>query len=519
MKFPGVLAVILLLAVFPPHFDTAAQQPDFDDIFDSADDDFKEMKRRADEEFAQMKSEVDAEFGDLLANAWKEFELARGIVRDETPKPVDVPVARPDDVPPPLPEPEPEPAPAPPPEPLPEPTPEPAPPPPVQPEPEPPKETPSAPRPVPVPKKSGDPLSFNFYDTLVDITYDPAWNRNTTATVDQESIRAFWDRYSRTNYPDFLEQALSVKRELKLNDWGYCVLLDYFSAGICGAQSSERPLFIWFMLVHSGFDARIGFKDDRAYVLIPTANTVYQAPFYQMGDRRYFITLLGSAGGQVKSLFTYEGRHESAKNLIDFSMPVSPALGRKFERRNLRFSYLDREYSVPVDINENIVLFLDHYPQIDLPVYFEAALSADSGATLLDGLRPIIRDKPETEAVNILLRFVQTAFEYQTDDDQFGFENYLFPEESLFYPYCDCEDRSFLFANLVSALLGLDVIGLEYPGHIATAVRFTGTVRGDAVVYGGERYIICDPTYINANYGECMPNYKDTTPKVVFAKR
>ncbi|MFC1509365.1 hypothetical protein ACFL60_06740, partial [Candidatus Omnitrophota bacterium] len=94
-------------------------------------------------------------------------------------------------------------------------------------------------------------------------------------------------------------------------------------------------------------------------------------------------------------------------------------------------------------------------------------------------------------------------------------EKHFFVEETLFYPFCDCEDRSFLFAFLVTNLVGLDVLGLHYPGHVATAVKFSSDVRGDAVTYNNSKYIICDPTYINANYGECMPKFKNVTPKMV----
>ena len=84
------------------------------------------------------------------------------------------------------------------------------------------------------------------------------------------------------------------------------------------------------------------------------------------------------------------------------------------------------------------------------------------------------------DAVNVLLRFVQTGFSYLTDSEQFGREKFMFPEETLSYPYSDCEDRSFLFAYLVSSLLGLDVIGLDYPGHVATAVKFSSPVSPSA---------------------------------------
>jgi len=110
---------------------------------------------------------------------------------------------------------------------------------------------------------------------------------------------------------------------------------------------------------------------------------------------------------------------------------------------------------------------------------------------------------------------VQTGFKYQTDDNQFNRENYLLPEETLFYPYSDCEDRSFIFAYLVKRLIGLEVIGLGFPGHVATAVGFSSHVPGDHVVVNNKKFTVCDPTYINAVAGMTMPQYRGTTPEVI----
>ena len=121
----------------------------------------------------------------------------------------------------------------------------------------------------------------------------------------------------------------------------------------------------------------------------------------------------------------------------------------------------------------------------------------------------------EQKAINFLLRFVQTSLRYKTDEVQFGKENYLFPEETLYYPYSDCEDRSILFAWLVHSLLGMDVVGLDYPGHVATAVLFEGHVDGDSVTHNGKRYVIADPTYVNALIGMAMPNFKNEKPEVI----
>jgi hypothetical protein len=134
---------------------------------------------------------------------------------------------------------------------------------------------------------------------------------------------------------------------------------------------------------------------------------------------------------------------------------------------------------------------------------------------VLKQLKQILEGRSQAEAANILLRFVQTGFQYKTDAQQFGREKAFFPEETLYYPYCDCEDRSVLFSYLVRKLLKLEVLGLDYPGHVATAVRFQEEIPGDAISYDGKRYVICDPTYINADLGMAMPEFKDKKPQII----
>ncbi len=117
--------------------------------------------------------------------------------------------------------------------------------------------------------------------------------------------------------------------------------------------------------------------------------------------------------------------------------------------------------------------------------------------------------------MNIILRFVQTAFKYQTDQVQFGKEKAFFAEEIVFYPASDCEDRSILFAYLVQNILDLQVIALDYPGHISTAVMFDGDIKGDKIRFDNKTYIVCDPTYVNADVGMTMPRFKNVKPEII----
>ena len=95
----------------------------------------------------------------------------------------------------------------------------------------------------------------------------------------------------------------------------------------------------------------------------------------------------------------------------------------------------------------------------------------------------------------------------------------FFPAESLYYPYCDCEDRSILFAHLVRDLLGLEVVLLYYPGHLASAVCLNQPVHGDFLTVCGKRYVVCDPTYIGAPVGATMPGMDNKAAKVIMLSK
>ena len=115
-----------------------------------------------------------------------------------------------------------------------------------------------------------------------------------------------------------------------------------------------------------------------------------------------------------------------------------------------------------------------------------------------------------------LLNWVQTAFVYEYDDKVWGDDRAFFPEETLYYPYCDCEDRSILLSRLVRDLLGLKAMLIYYPGHLAMAVGFTQDVKGDYILLQGKKYVVCDPTYIGALVGVTMEGMDNETAKVIL---
>ncbi|MDR3296686.1 MAG: hypothetical protein LBS94_00425, partial [Prevotellaceae bacterium] len=101
-------------------------------------------------------------------------------------------------------------------------------------------------------------------------------------------------------------------------------------------------------------------------------------------------------------------------------------------------------------------------------------------------------------------------------DEQFGYEKWNFAEETIASDYSDCDDRAILFAQLVRRLLGMPVVLVYYPGvHLAAAVHFDNpAASGDYILVDSKKYLICDPTYSNADIGMAMPQLRETAVEV-----
>ena len=120
--------------------------------------------------------------------------------------------------------------------------------------------------------------------------------------------------------------------------------------------------------------------------------------------------------------------------------------------------------------------------------------------------------------VDILCHWVQTAFVYEYDDKVWGHDRAFFADETLYYPYCDCEDRSILLTRIVRDLLGLKCALVYYPEHLATAIAMGENVKGDFIRIDGVKYLVCDPTYIGASIGMTMPEMDNKSAKVIVLK-
>jgi hypothetical protein len=459
-----------------------------------AQDNYQKWLKKDQQQFNKFLEEEDRAFLDFLKKDWQEYLSAQGIVFDKKPKPKNIPVAKKKDKPEAplvdkikkvkdIPVPQKKPLPPPPPKP-------------------------------PV-KKQEHVITINYFGANVSVNYKRDFKLDLKSPINNEVICAAWQRMGSSKYKDLLKQLQNHKKQMALNDWGYVLLVHQTAKKIFPGSESKRNLFIWFLIIKSGYDAKIAYKENNIFLLLPNENLIYENRYVTLDNKKfYFISIDGKVNLDGK-VYTYNGKYEGANKLIALKLPAVPQITNKIISKSLHFKFKNKEYQIDVQYDNDIVDFFKKYPQTEIKIYFEAPISNYADYSLLNALKPHVKGKSELEAVNFLLRFIQTAFDYKTDDQQFGREKYLMPEETIFYPSSDCEDRSILFSYLVRHLLGMEIIVLDYPGHIATAVHFSSDIPGDVINYKGKKYTVCDPTYINADAGMAMPEFKKVEPKVI----
>lgn len=329
--------------------------------------------------------------------------------------------------------------------------------------------------------------------------------------LNENAIADAYEALCNSDYKPLLADCAQIRKDLRLNDWGVFTLVRQVADTYCGT-ANESIVMQQFLLNEMGYKARMARKatEDKMMLFVATDCSIYAHPYITLNGQNYYNL---SGNNEQCQFYMCQKDSPKAKNSVGMQLKEAPLFpGTVVSSTHQAKGSAAR---VTVDVPKALMDFYKDYPQCDYSVYFNTPVNAAMENRILSSLAPLVQGRNEADAANILINFVQTAFQYQTDGQQFGYEKPFFVEELFFYPYSDCEDRAMLFSYLVRKLLGLDVVLLDYPEHIATAVRFNGNVSGDYLMVNGRKYIVCDPTYIGASIGMTMPRYKTVSAKVL----
>lgn len=457
--------------------------------------DFKAYREKLLNDYQGFRKGILDDYADFLDGVWKEFQVFRGVKRDEKPKPVVVPKVEeapvstdPVVVPDPTLNPKEEP---------------------VVPQPEEPV------KPIaPILPTLAPALNFSFYGVEVSAVKLPI---HQVSSMEPTAISTVWRQYQKEDINGVINSLKLISLSYGLNDWfTFELVRNYVDALLRSGSSSDRILLQHFLLAHMGFDIRIARTNRQLLLLIPFKQRVYEQSYLRLDGSKYYIFFdnIAPISESSMSMYTCELPNDVYKgkyvDLVYANQSLKLNMGE-----DKTCTLTDGKLHITGTVNRGMMEMLRHYPQMDVPYYAQSEVLPSFHNSIIEQLKSQISAMSQKEAANALLHFVQYAFDYATDDEQHGYEKPYFIEENFYYPMNDCEDRSIFYAFLVHNLLGLDVHLVQYPGHECTAVSFTdSSVYGDAYTDQGKTYIICDPTFIGASVGQCMPDYKEVSPKI-----
>ena len=326
----------------------------------------------------------------------------------------------------------------------------------------------------------------------------------------ENAIADAYEAMCKVDYKALVDDCRKVKKELNLNDWGIFLFVREASKTLC-TDENAAVVMQQFLLNELGYKSKMARRADRNQMLLFVAADcqVYGHPYFTKDGLNYY----NLTSNESCQFYMCQEDSPKAKSKLNMQVNHAPALNAGMV--NSVHKNRSGSVAVSVDVPKSLMEFYGSMPQCDYSVYVNAEVNPSVASKVLSTLAPLVNGKSEAEAANLLINFVQTGFQYATDQEQFGYEKPFFVEELFYYPYCDCEDRSVLYSYLVRNLLKLDVVLLDYPNHIATAVCFNENVSGDFVTVGGKKYVVCDPTYIGASIGKAMPQFKNVAAKVL----
>ena len=326
-----------------------------------------------------------------------------------------------------------------------------------------------------------------------------------------------------SDYHSIIDTLLAYKKRNNLSDWLYYQLIRKAAQQIAPkAENYPRyTLYKWFFLAKSGYDATLGISEHQILFYTYCKENIYDIPVYEKNNRQYVCLNYHDYG---KIDFTKDTIKEvditipEAQNAFSYQIKNMPDFkASDYTAKDLQFNFRNKLYHFEVYLNPQVQTIFANYPVVDFESYFNIPLTKETYSSLIPRLRENVKKLSCKEGVDYLMQFTRYAFLYENDQDNFGKEKRLSPEQTLLYQYSDCDDRVALFYYLVKEIYNLPMIAILYPTHITMAVKFNKPV-GKSVIYNGSKYSICEPTaqVDDLKIGEVASKYKNTSYQVVY---
>ncbi|TSD67961.1 hypothetical protein FFF34_004860 [Inquilinus sp. KBS0705] len=373
-------------------------------------------------------------------------------------------------------------------------------------------------------KGQGLPVHVDFYRNIFIVNVDKSALIDIPQTPTDKDIKLGYDQVTKARYQPIIDSLLSYKKQYQLNDWMYYQLIRRVAQQISPKETnySRYTFYKWFMLSASGYDARLALSHQKIIFYVYNNEDIRDIPFFIVDDRQYVCLNYhdyAKADLNEDPPIPVNINVPAAKQAFSYKVTLIPDFKPEHDiEKQMSFVYGHKTYHFSIKLNSDLEKAFNNYPGVSFETYFNIPLSKQTYGSLIPMLRKNLKGMDEKKGVDYLMRFTRYAFLYENDDENFGKEKRLSPQQTLYASYSDCDDRAALFFYLVKEIYNLPMIALLYPTHITMAVEFSKPI-GDPIIYNGKTYSVCEPTpqLEDMPIGQISAKLKNTPYQIVYA--
>jgi len=341
--------------------------------------------------------------------------------------------------------------------------------------------------------------------------------------VTEKAVKLFYTTLNETDFQSIVDRMLDYKKKNQLDDWLFYQLIRRTAQQLSPKASDyERyTLYKWFLLVKCGYNAQLAFLNEKLLFYVQSNDNIYDIPLFER-DGKQFVCLnihdFEKIDFQKNELLKVDIGIPGAVKAFSYRVRQIPDFNKnEFSEKQLVFFYNDVEDRYNVKLDMQTKNMFSNYPSVDFEAYFNIPMSHATYASLIPMLQKRLRGMKQAKGVDYLMNFTRHAFMYESDQENFGFEKRLSPEQTIINDFSDCDDRVGLFYYLVKEIYDLPMIVMLYPSHITLAIELKKPI-GRPVVYNGKKFSLCEPTpqRLELPIGKLMPELKDVAFQVVY---
>jgi len=366
--------------------------------------------------------------------------------------------------------------------------------------------------------------SFDFYNGTFNFSADSSFLIHVPKTASASEINNFYNQVNSGNYSAVISSLKDYKTKYNLNDWIYYQLIRKTAEQISPKAKNyfRYTLYKWFLLSKCGYDAKLAVGNEQVIFYVRNEEDISDIPFFIIDNKKYTCLNYHDYGKLFQQADAYKPINiviPEAKNTFSYQVTRMPDFKPdRYEEKDVEFSYRQKIYHFKLKVNEEVQTIFKNYPGVDFESYFNIPLSRETYSSLIPILKSNLKGMDQKKGVDYLMRFTRYAFLYENDEQNFGKEKRLSPEQTLLNKYSDCDDRAALFFYLVKEIYNLPMVALLYPTHLTMAVQFDKPV-GNFIVYKGKKYSFCEPTpqVQDLKIGQISAKLKNLKYEVVYA--